>query len=1567
MKKFFLWTMAVLLSPVLLFLALTLVLCIPSVQNWAVRQVAAYVSETTEMTVSVGRVGVSFPLDLRVDRLQIIQPNDSLPQRRDTLAAVRSVTVALQLRPLFSRRVVVDRCEVRDAHFNTAGYVAAARVKGHLERLALRSRGIDLKRQTVCADLARLDNARLEIALSDTVPPDTTKTKTLWRIFADSVCVARTNVTLRLPGDSLVVAARLGEAAVLEADINLGTSRYAVGRFRIVNGSVQCDNPYMPRVKGLDPNHLAFSGIGAWADSIVFRQFEPAAATRKGGMSLRLSLRHLALHEKSGLALTHAHGRMVMDTLCLAIPQLTLRTPSSEAGIRARMDFDAFADSRSGQFAVHMTASVGKADLLHYVGIASPQTLNGCKALFRNYPDRPLALAADARGNLRQVAVSRFEASLPSAFRIRARGQASDFLDARRLKARAAFAARTRNIGFVSTLLPASFSKTFRIPHGLSLHGTASARGSRYEASLCLQEGKGTVRTRGMVNTATQDYRAQLSIDTLNLHHFMPHDSLYTLSARVNVSGRGFDVQSKRSVMKAGAAVAHLGYGSWNLDGVQAAARLDCGVGHVSIDSHNALLDGALRLDALLSHKRVAATLSADVRRADLHALRLTDHPIEVSGCTHVDVSSDFKESHRVQGAVSDLTIRGGGKVYRPTSLDVDVLTRPDTTWAKVSSGDFALNLVASGGTGRLGRQLGRLADKAAAHVRNKVIDQASLRALYPQLRLQLSSGPANPVAAFLRMKGVQFKDLAVTVDASPHTGLNGRCHVYSLVCDSTRIDTIQLGLQQHGPELTFGGHVQNNKKNPQFVFNTLFSGKVLERGAQLDLTYLDASDRVGARLGARAEMCDSGINVHLLPYKPILGYKTFTLNQDNFVFMGANKRIRAKIDLVADDGMGVKVYSEEQDPSMLQDITVSLNKFDLEKITSVMPYAPRMGGLLNGDFRVLQDKDERLSMLSDLTVERMTYEQCPMGNLGTEFVYLQRGDSAHYVEARLNSDGNEVGLLTGTYKAEGKGWLDATFEMEHTPLSLVNGFVPGQIAGLEGYAEGSVSVKGHLDKPAVNGEVYLDSSYVVSVPYGMRLRFDNDPVRIVDSNLLFENFTVYAHNDNPLNIYGQVNFSDPGSATVDLKMRARNYQIVSARKSRHSLAYGNAFVNFSGIVSGRIDQLRMRGQLDVLGKTDMTYILKDSPLNTDDQLKDLVTFTDFRDTTAVAEVRPVVGGLDMMLMMNVEEGARIVCALNADESNYVNLEGGGELRMVYNPTDQLQLFGRYTLDRGEMKYALPIIPLKTFTIKEGSYIEFAGDVMNPRLNLVATETVKALVGAETAGSRSVEFECGVKVTQTLANMGLEFTLDAPDDMTVKNELASMGTEQRGKLAVTMLTTGMYLADGNTSGFSMNSALNSFLQSEINNITKSAMRTVDLSLGLDQTADATGNTHTDYSFKFGKRFWNNRFNFVVGGRISSGNSTAAATASQDETFIDNVSLEYRLDQTSMRYVRVFYNKEAADLLEGRIAEYGAGFVWRKKMDKLHQLFDIRRKSDLMPAGAARPVPSGTHQTDSVKR
>ena len=434
----------------------------------------------------------------------------------------------------------------------------------------------------------------------------------------------------------------------------------------------------------------------------------------------------------------------------------------------------------------------------------------------------------------------------------------------------------------------------------------------------------------------------------------------------------------------------------------------------------------------------------------------------------------------------------------------------------------------------------------------------------------------------------------------------------------------------------------------------------------------------------------------------------------------------------------------------------------------------------------------------------------------------------------------------------------------------------------------------------------------------------------------------------------------------MNMRMRAENYQLINSKENARSVAFGKAFVNFFGMINGSLSNLRMRGKLDVLGTTDMSYVLREGPLATDNQFDGLVEFVNLNDSTADVVVQPALSGLDMDLTLSVVQGARIMCYINSDHSNYIDLMGGGDLRMQYNPSDNFVLTGKYLLNNGEMKYSLPIIPLKTFTIRDGSYIEFTGDPMNPKLNITATERVKATVGEEGGQGRPVDFDCGVMITRTLSDMGLEFTLDAPEDMSMHNELASMSVEQRGKLAVTMLTTGMYLADGNTSGFSMNGALSSFLQSEINNITGNAPRTLDLSVGLDNTTDASGNMHTDYSFKFAKRFWNNRLKIVVGGKVSTGSEIE----NQNESFFDNVVFEYRLDNTANKYVTLFYDNNAYDWLEGTTQEYGVGFIWRRSLRHFKDIFRFKnetvqpRRDTVSVRRGPQPLPADTSE---VKR
>ena len=1523
MKKVLKWLGIAVLVPILLIVILAVLLYLPPVQNWAVKKVVAIASEKTGLEISIERVSLEFPLDLGIEGFRALHKNDSIVNQTDTIADVRKMVCDVRLLPLFQKRVVIDELSLTDANLNTNGFISDLRVKGCLQELWLSSDGIDLDQETVEVNGARLSEARLDIALSDTAAVDTTESTMKWIVNADSVSILKSSLMIHLPGDTLNAQAYMGRAVAREVLADLGGKIYRVGSLDWTQGRLNYDNRFEPEVSGLDYNHLALSDINLCVDSIEY-----------AASNTSFIIKDLRAKEKSGLQVKHLSARVTMDDQRLTIPRLKLQTPDTEIETDLAMDFSTFDEQQPGAMKLRLNAQIGKQDVMRFAG-DMPQTF------MRNYPNQPISIKGSVNGNMQHMVFTGLHINLPTAFRLTANGVADHVTDLRKLKADITLNARTENMNFVLALADPALMRNYRIP-GMAFDGTLKANGPRYTANLTLREGAGLVKLKGSASmptnakgdllTAAMSYDADVSINRLNLHHFMPRDSIYTITADIKAKGNGTDFLSNKSRLIASAKVHQLQYGSWNLKQMSAEATLTNGHALASILGHNELLWGSIGVDAMLNTKKLMATISADLDKADLYRMRLADMPLTIGLCGSVDVVSDMKLTHRVTGLVDEIYIAGKKETLRPDFIGLHINTTVDTVIARIQSGDFIVKLDAQGNYKRLLKKITILGDSVMAQMDKRIIDQPAIKRLLPEMKLHVESKRDNPMASLLKALDVQFKELMVDVNTSPVTGVNGQSYLYSLVYDSTRIDTIRLNLTQKGDRLTYQGQIRNNKRNPQFVFNALVDGAIHQHGALAGLRYYDQHDKMGVRLGVTAEMEHDGIRFKLLPERPTIGYKEFNLNKDNYLFMGRNKRIQAKVDLIADDKTGIKLYTENQDSTMLQDITLSINQLDLGEVTAVIPYLPRITGKLNGDYHILQDKNENLSVASDMGVRQMTFEGSPVGNISTELVYLMKEDDTHAVEARLMLDDEEFGMLSGIYKSD--GFIDAKFDMTRLPLSLINGFVPDQLIGLEGYGEGSVTIRGTAQHPEVNGEMFVDSAYLVSVPYGIRMRFDSDPVRIVGSKLLLENFGLYSSHNDLLNLMGSIDFSDTDRILMDMRMRAQNFLLIDSKQQTRSVAWGKAFVNFMARLRGPLDELNMRGRLDVLGSTDMTYMLLDSPLSTDTRLDELVKFTDFSYPTTSVVTKPAPSGLNIDLNVSVSQGAHIVCDLNADESNYVDLLGGGDLRMKYN-SEGIDLTGRYTLTSGEMKYSLPVIPLKTFHVKEGSYVEFTGDPMNPKLNITATERVKSNITTDMGSTRSVLFDCGVIITKTLNDMGLEFVIEAPEDQSISGELATMSKEERGKLAVGMLTTGMYLADGNTGAFSMNSALSSFLQSEINNIAGSALKTLDLSVGIDNTTDASGMMHTDYSFKFAKRFFNNRLKIEFGGKVSSGNSDAMG---QNQSFFDNVTMEYRLNQDATKNLKLFYNQNVYDWLEGYTGEYGVGFVWRRKLNSLLDIF-----------------------------
>lgn len=127
-------------------------------------------------------------------------------------------------------------------------------------------------------------------------------------------------------------------------------------------------------------------------------------------------------------------------------------------------------------------------------------------------------------------------------------------------------------------------------------------------------------------------------------------------------------------------------------------------------------------------------------------------------------------------------------------------------------------------------------------------------------------------------------------------------------------------------------------------------------QGGGVNLVYLDDKGRKGVDVGLRADVLEEGLRVVFSQNAPVIAYRRFKINEDNYIFMGNDRRVEADVDMLADDGTGVKIYSTPN-PEALQDISVALHHLNLGELTSVIPYAPAITGLLQGDIHLISDR----------------------------------------------------------------------------------------------------------------------------------------------------------------------------------------------------------------------------------------------------------------------------------------------------------------------------------------------------------------------------------------------------------------------------------------------------------------------------------------------------------------------------------------------------------------------------------------------------------------------------------
>lgn len=1502
--------------PIFIVLTATTLLYIPSIQKYAINKCSELIARHTNYNLYMEKFNLHFPFHISIG-------NFTLSEASDTLLNGDRLRIDINILPLIKGEIEANYISIDNTIIDTHNLIDDTRISGTIGHFRTAIRNADLYKEHITINQLNLTDSKINLEFTKSDEPQDTAISqpSSWIISLNKGKVANSYLDIKLPQDTTAISTYIGSTDIRKFVADLQENDYRLEKFMLDNSRIKYDKGTLP--DSISPiDHLHFGNI---AIDLQSAQYSPE--------NVKAEIKRFAMQqEPSGIAIEKCNMSVTGDSSIVSIKGLNI---ASSNGTTINADATLPLLLKNGNSAnIKTKLHINKRDIK---GFITKEKYESLKML----PDSLLNLEAQIHGNTKKTIIDTINVNIPHFIQIGITGKGTNLANNKKRAFELHYSGKAEDKYNIQDT-----THTGTITKQLNISGQASLIDNNYTINTSISTAGGTATAEGTYKATDNTYKANIETSGLNISKLLPHIPLHKLNMKLELSGCGTDIYSNATQYNCKVQIDSVQYDNYTYNNIILNAQQDNSTSKIRIKSESEQLQMELTADTKIEKKKINNSTKIDILNADIQKLGLSERPITVCMKLETDIISNLKEKYFIKAKSEDVTIYHKGKKYTPEKLHITSSSKKDSTMLHLTTGDLTINAYTSSNYIQLIEKINKIKTIAEKSIQSHdtLFDIKKYESIIPETSIKINSKSNNILANYLSINGIKYDAVNLACLLDSQEGINARGHVLNLEHNNQHLDTIRFAISQDSTKLKYYTRVKSRAvldNAEKSTFTASLFGTLNNNTLTANYIFRDRNDATGIKLGASATILNDGYLIRFAP-TAILFKQPFTFNKENEIHINREMKIRGNIEMRDTANSGLSLHAQT-DSTHGQDITLELYNIDLQTVTKILPFAPDIAGTLNIDMHYNQN-NKNILFGSDVSATNLAYEGTLIGNERIELSYFPKSNKEHSAYLTMQHNDSEVAHFEGTLDNDtinnsAKGELS----LNRFPLKIANAFLKETGVTSSGYIEGNLNIN-TKESTSVDGYLRFDSAYADVPNLGSTLHLVDDKIDVENNIIKFQNFDIYAKGNTPFNVNGTIDMNTPLNPDFNLRMRANDYEIVNSKRTKSSILYGRMFINLNSRITGHLNTLKVDGSATVLGKSDITYVIQDTPLESGNNLDGLITFTNFKDTTNIETDIPEynLGDINMNITLAIEEGARINADFDKERNSYIELQGEGNLNLNYTGETGMNLTGRYLLSNGQMKYTLPIIPLKTFNIKQGSYINWSGDIMNPTLSITAVERMITSVIID-ENSQAVQFDVGIKLTNNLNNIGLSFTLSSPENAAVQNQLNALDAETLNKYAITMLITGAYI--GGENNLSVSSALSSFLDTQVNNLVGNVMsNTVDINVGITDLEDATtGDTYKNYSFSFTKRFWNDRLKVIIGGEVNN-NTNAPA----NESFINNVSLEWKISNSGNRYLRLFYDKNYESILEGEIIETGVGYVYKRKLNNLNELL-IFKKKDKKPA------------------
>lgn len=1502
----------------LLFVTLAVTLLyIPGVLNRVVQWVAPSIEKSAGMRIMAGNVALKFPLHLQVDNLLILD----VKATSDTMISARQAKLNVNPMALLGGNLNVEEATITDAVYRMGGtdslYINARIDSAGLAVIT------DLAFSKISVDSPEIAGARVDLIMGTHVAEKDSTPGSPLELNLDNVRLRNVLYSMYMGATNDTIYTQIREGYLASGQIIAGdtVNIFSSSIDLAVDSALYGARGAQP-LPGLDFSHLLLREVALGIDSFNMH-----------GAELTIPITKLVVKDLAGLSLS-AFGTYAMTEEALFARKFDLTiNDTSRLLVDAMMGLDSVAPV---PLALDVTAGL-------YTDVVASAFPAAGPLLAPLPEDVPINLRALLSGSMSQVGIDAVSVSMPNVFMVNGSGSAGGFQNPDKLQLNVDLFGRLENARPFASMVPDGIN----LPP-LTLDGNVQANGNDYSAALTATTASGVLALNGELVGHAPDYSLTLTTDSLPIAAFMPDLGVGAVTASVDASGHGFNPLARGATLDVDANVSLLEFNDYNIRDVNLNADLQDGNLSARLNSGSPAVNLQADLDAHLEGEAVAWQLDGNVNHVDLRALGLSDSIMTVSTQLLSDgyASLDF-DSICAKIDAHKIALSLGSESYKIDSIAMNARVGAETDMM-ISGKAMQLVFNSEEPMKTTIQRFTESADLASGMIAARNVAVDSLVDELPQFALDFYANQGSPVQQFLKPSGLNFG--SVTLNMHKDSVLTASARVLKLAsADDSRLDTVAAALTTRSNRLLLDVNVKNRPGTLDALASVGLRGMVSGNQGKFFLRQQNLQGSTGYKLGFMATVTDSVIGLQITPFDPVIAYRNWSINEDNYIaFNPSTFHLFANLDAKG-GGSRIRLLTSETD-SLNSGNEVQLKVDDIRLLDwlQINPFAPPIAGNASADMTITYS-DKSVSGDGTVSLDSLFYGRKKVGDFNLAMGLATDFGGSIYANVGLDVNGKRTFYALGAVNdTTALSPLNMYMRVKEFPLDIANPFLPSSTAQLSGILNGQMNVSGRFDAIKLNGNLSFSQAKVNVGMMGSAFSLDSVDIPVESNIVKFNDFAILGSNNNPLKVSGEVDLRKFEVPRVNLNLAARNMQFVNSKKGRGVDLFGRGFIDLDASVKGSLSFLNVNANLAILPETNLTYQMSDASVAAGLQPEEgVVRFVNFADTAQVMATDTVAStSMKMMLsaLLDVRQGSQFTVNLSADGTNRAHVKGQGILDYAMSPIQpEGRLTGRFTIDDGSFRYSLPVISEKLFTFKRGSYIAFNGDILNPTLGITASDQVRANVTRAGENSRLVNFDVILNASGTPERLDVSFDLSTSDDLTVANELQGMSANQRANQAMNLLLYGVYSGPNSSSGVNLSgNALYGFLASQLNTWAAKSIKGVDLSFGVDQygsKVDGANSSAMQYSYKVSKSLFNDRFKIVVGGNYSTDDDAEENFA---QNLISDVSFEYMLNSSGSMYVRLFRKTGFESILEGEVTQTGAGFVLRRKIRRIADIFNFRK-------------------------